>query len=126
MVAIVHLTRKLREVYRHERHCLDTFLTHTFKEAVPHLPASHIIVYQSYLDTLTRLVYQGIAEESAKRIVGNDIHTDMYMALGLPYVSQQGGKKLIAIGADIHLIIFKRQCQALVHEKIDQWLVLIG
>ena len=63
MVAIVYLTRKGRKFNWHESLYTHSCLNHPFEEAVFHLPAPHIVVYQSYLHALTHLVYQRISHQ---------------------------------------------------------------
>ena len=125
MVAVVHLTRKLREVYGHKRHRLNTLLTHPFEETMLHVPATHVIVDQPHLYALPRLVDQGIGHQTAQGVVGDDIHVDMDVTLGLTDILQQHGEELIAVHTHIYLVVLKGQRQVLVHEEVYQGLVLL-
>ena len=75
-------------MYRQERHHLDTFLTHTFKETPTYIPATHIVVDQFHFHPLTRFIDQGIGHQTAQCIFGKDIHINMDMTLGLHHVTQ--------------------------------------
>ena len=108
VVTVVHLTRERREVYRHKRHHLDTLLTHPLEELALDIPTAHIVVDDSYLHPLTGLGDEGIGNQRAQGIVGKDIHIHVDMTAGLTDLLQQGREELIAVGIDVHLIIFER------------------
>ena len=90
-----------------------------------HVPAAHIIVDQPHLHAFPRLVDQGIGHQTTQGVVGNDIHIDMDVALGLTDILQQHGEELIAIHTHVHLIVLEGQRQVLVHEEVYQGFVLI-
>ena len=86
VVAIIHLAREGREAHRHEGMHIDSGISHALKEAVLHLPTPHIIVNQSDLHALLRLVDQGVGDEVAQRVFLDDIGIEMDMLLGLSYI----------------------------------------
>ena len=64
VVAVVHLRRERREADGQEGHHLNAFFAHVFKETVGHVPAAHIVVDDTYLDTLTCFLDEGIADKA--------------------------------------------------------------
>ena len=107
-------------MYRHKSHHLDTLLTHPLEELALDIPTAHIVVDDSYLHPLTGLGDEGIGNQRAQGIVGKDIHIHVDMTAGLTDLLQQGREELIAVGIDVHLIIFERQGEVLVDEEVDK------
>ena len=86
VIAVVHLAGKRRKPYRHERMHIDARFPHALKEGILHLPAAHVIVYQSDFHSLFRLVYQGISHQIAQGIILEDVGIQMDMMLSLTYI----------------------------------------
>ena len=123
MISVIGLTGKSRKLHGHERMNLYTLFAHTLKKAVLHIPATHIIIYQSHLHALMSLIYESIGDKPAQRVILYNKGIDMYVMLGPPYFSQQGRKKLISGSIYLCLIVFERQCPVLVDEEIDDVLI---
>ena len=107
MVAVVDLAGERREAHRQERHDLNTLVAHAVEERVADVPATHIVVDESDLNALPRLIDQGIGEQQTKGIFGKDVHIDMDMSLGLGYLSQQRREEGVAIVVDGDLIVLE-------------------
>ena len=86
VVTIVYLTRKSRKADWHERMYINACITHTFKEFILHLPAAYIIINQSHLHSLLRLIDQGISYQISQGIGFEDIGIEMNMMLCLSYI----------------------------------------
>ena len=86
VVTIVYLTRKSRKADWHERMYINACITHTFKEFILHLPAAYIIINQSHLHSLLRLIYQSIGYQIPQSISFEDISIEMNMMLCLSYI----------------------------------------
>ena len=86
VIAVVHLAGKRRKPYRHERMHIDACFSHALKEGILHLPAAHIIIYQSDFHSLLRLVYQGISYQITQGIILEDVGIQMDMMLRLTYI----------------------------------------
>ena len=120
VVAVVNFASERRKADRQEGRHFNARLAHLLEESVPHTPTAHVIVYETYLDTLTCLIHQSIGHQTAYGIVLKDIHIDMYVMGGLGNVLQQFGEKGIAVSHDVYLIILERQREILIYEKIDK------
>ena len=86
VIAVVHLAGKRRKPYRHERMHIDARFPHALKEGILHLPAAHVIVYQSDFHSLLRLVYQGISHQIAQGVILEDVGIQMDVMLRLTYL----------------------------------------
>ena len=86
VITVVHLAGKRRKPYRHERMHVDARFSHALKEGILHLPATHIIIYQSDFHSLLRLVYQGISHQITQGIILEDVGIQMDMMLRLTYL----------------------------------------
>ena len=104
---------------------INACLSQTLKEAIGHMPATHIVVEQTDLHTLTRLVDQHIGEKIAQRIIVDNKPVDMDMVARLAELTQQGREKGIARSEDLHLIVLERQRHILIAEEIDQRPVML-
>ena len=125
VVTIVHLTRKRREPHWQERSHLDTFLSHALKETVTHIPAPHIIVYQSYLYSLTSLGNKSITHHVSQGIVFEDIHIQMNMILCRGYLFQQSMKEAVSVSMYLYLAVFERQREVLTDKEVDDRFIFL-
>ena len=126
VVAIVHLACEGRKFDGHEGTHVDACIAHTLEEASRHSPTAHIIVDDAHLHALARFLYQGVGEKTSKGVVGKDINVEMDVVARLAYGLQQGRKKLVAIGVQLHLVVLERQGKALVGKQLHKRAVAVG
>ena len=99
-------------------------IAHTLKERIADAPTAHIIIYQTYLHTLPGLVYQSIGYQISQGVVLYDIGIYMDVLLGPADGFQQTEHETIAIGIDLHLIVFERKRPVLVGKEPHQGLAV--
>ena len=126
VVAVVHLAGEGRKLDRHEDAHVDASTAHTLEEPVRHPPTSHIVIDNAHLDALACLLYQGIRNQPAQRVVGKDVHIEVYMMPGTAYSLKQCREELVAIGIKLYLVVLEGQCKALVGEQLYKRAVPIG
>ena len=126
VVSVVNLTREGRKAYRHKRLNVYPGVAHTLEEPVAYIPASHVVIYQSDLYSLARLVYERIGHQVAQRIVYDDVRHHVYVGLRAAYGLEQGEYKLIAIGKYLYVVVLEWQRPVLVGKHADDPLVCRG
>jgi len=105
---------------------IDPTVAHTLEKRTFHTPASHVIIDHPHLYTLAGLVDERIGNEVAQLVIIEDIDVDMDVVAGTADGSQQREKTGMAVGEDVHLVVFERQRHVLVPEKQHQRLVALG
>ena len=73
VVAVVHLAGEHGETHGHERLNLHATPRQVVEKAVANAPTTHVIVYQTHLYALLSLVDEGVGNQSAQRIVFNNV-----------------------------------------------------
>ena len=124
VVAIVHLAGKGRKPYRHKGMNIYSNIAHTLKEGIADAPTAHIIIYQTYLHTLPGLVCQSIGYQISQGVVLYDIGIYMDVLLRPADGLQQTEHETIAIGINLHLIVFERERPVLVGKEAHQGLAV--
>ena len=105
---------------------LDAGIAHALEKAVGHIPTSHIVVDETHLNTLTCLVDEYIGEQSAQRVVADDVGFKVYVVGGSAKFAQQAVEKVVAAAEDFYLVVFERKSPVVHGEEFDQHVVLLG
>ena len=97
-----------------------------FKKVAGHLPASHIVVNEAHLYPLMGFMNEGIGHQASQGVVFKNIHIEVYVVLCRANIGQQGREKIVATGIDVYLVVFKRQCEALVCKQLYKGAIAFG
>ena len=126
VVAVVGLAGERGEMHGQVRHHLDTVAAHGLEERAVYLPAAHIVVDDTHLDTLLGFLSQCVGNKASQRIVLDDVHVDMDVVARLADVLQQLGEEGVAVGHDVDGVVLERQRHALVDKQVDELSVVVG
>ncbi len=105
---------------------VDAGIAHTLIERVLHFPAAHIVVDDAHLHAVPGAVDECVGDDVTELVIFKDEDVDMDMMLGETDGMEQGGEERIAGGVERHVVVFERQCHALVLEQQHQGTVRFG
>ena len=125
VVAVVHFACESRKSHRHECFYQDAGIAHAVKEFVAYVPASHVIVYESYLHTFFRLVYQYVCNQVSQGVSLHDICAEMDALLSFSYFLYQFCEEGVSVGVYVNLVVFEWQRPVLRSKELYESLAFV-